>query len=158
MRRKGKFLVFEVLLKPAHSVQVLALLMAVLGIWRPDFYLAEYALAHGMSPSLASYLFALINGGSFVGRLLGGTVAQLLGQFNVITFACYSSAISLFCWLKVYTSAGLIVLSILFGATSGIIIALMMSTVAHTVDHPSKVCTKPSAIRFLDPCTSVGSV
>jgi len=141
MRRKGSFILLEAFLKPVYSLQVAALFMVVLGIWTPYFYLAEYGLAHGMAPSLASYLFALINGGSFVGRMLGGTVAQRLGQFNVITLACYSSAILLFCWLKVYTSAGLIVLSVLFGATSGIIIALMMSTVAHTADHPSKIGT-----------------
>lgn len=110
-----------------------------------------------MAPGLASYLLALINGGFFVGRMLGGTVAQYLGQFNVITFACYGSAILLFCWLKVYTSDGLIVLSILFGATSGIIIALMMSTVAHTADHPSQVCANSSAARFLDQSPQVNS-
>ena len=140
IRRNGNFILLEAFLKPAYSFQVAALFMVVLGIWTPYFYLAEYGLSHGMAPSLATYLFAMINAGSFLGRILGGTVAQYLGQFNIITFACYSSSILLFCWLKIYTSAGLVVLSILFGATSGIIIALMMSTVAHTADHPSKVC------------------
>lgn len=150
VRRNGKFLLLEAFLKPAYSLQIAALFMVVLGLWTPYFYLAEYGLAYGIAPKLAYYLFALINGGSFVGRMLGGTIAPHLGQFNVITFACYGSAILLFCWLKVYTSAGLIVLSILFGATSGIIIALMMSTVAHTADHPSKVCAKSFAVRFFD--------
>lgn len=139
LRRKGNFILLEAFLKPAYFLQIAALFMVVLGIWTPYFYLGEYGLAHGMAPSLASYLFAMINAGSFVGRVLGGTFAQRLGQFNVITLACYSTAILLFCWLKVTSSAGLIVLSVLFGATSGIIIALMMSTVAHTADHPSKV-------------------
>lgn len=111
-----------------------------------------------MAPSFASYLFAMINKGSFVGRMLGGIAAQHLGQFSVVTFACYGSAILLFCWLKVHTTAGLIMLSILSGATSGIIIALMMSTVAHTADHPSKVCAKSVATRFLDRSTPVESV
>ncbi|POR33770.1 Riboflavin transporter MCH5 [Tolypocladium paradoxum] len=141
MRRKGSFILLEAFLKPAYSLQVAALFMVILGLWTPYFYLAEYGLAHGMSPNLASYLFALINGGSFVGRMLGGTFAQRLGQFNVITFACYASSILLFCWLRITTSAGLIVLSLLFGGTSGIIIALMMSTIAHTADHPSKIGT-----------------
>lgn len=140
IRRTGSFVLLEAFLKPEYSLQVAALFMVVLGIWTPYFYLAEYGLSHGMAPSLATYLFAMINAGSFVGRMLGGAMAQHLGQFNIITFACYGSSVLLFCWLKVTTSAGLIVLSILFGAMSGIIIALMMSTVAHTADHPSKVC------------------
>ena len=139
IRRKGRFILFEAFLKPVYSLQIAALFLVVLGIWTPYFYLAEYGLAHGMAPSLASYLFALLNGGSFLGRVFGGAVAQHFGQFNIITSACYGSALLLFCWLKVYSSAGLIMLSILFGATSGIIIALMMSTVAHTADHPSQV-------------------
>ena len=140
LRRRGNFILLEAFLKPAYSLQVAALFMVILGIWTPYFYLAEYGLANGMSPSLASYLFAMINAGSFSGRMLGGTFAQHLGQFNVITSACYGSAILFFCWLKIVSSGGLIVFSLLFGATSGIIIALMMSTVAHTADHPAKVC------------------
>lgn len=125
IRRKGNFILLEAFAKPAYSLQVAAQFMVVLGIWTPYFYLAGYGLSRGMAPRLASYLFAMINAGSFVGRILGGAFAQYLGQFNVITAAFYVSSILLFCWLKVYTSAGLIVLSILFGATSGIIIALM---------------------------------
>ena len=142
IRRKGKFFLPDAFSKPAYSFQVAALFMVVLGIWTPYFYLAEYGLAHGMSSSLASYLFAIINAGSFMGRMLGGSVAQYLGQFNVITVACYSSALLLFCWLKITSPAGIIVLSLLFGGISGIVIALMMSTVAHTADHPSKVCLR----------------
>lgn len=140
VRRQGKFVLLEAFLKPAFSLQVAALFMVVLGIWTPYFYLAEYGLAHGMSPVLASYLFALLNVGSFLGRVFGGIVAQHLGQFNLITMACFSSSLLLYCWLKITTSAGLIVLALFFGATSGMVIALMMSTVAHTADHPSKVC------------------
>jgi hypothetical protein len=138
VRRKGPLFLLETFLKQAYSLQVAALFMAVLGFWTPYFYLVEYGLVHGMTPTLASYLFAFINAGSFVGRMLSGSLARHLGQFNVITFACYSSAILLFCWLSVTTSAGLIVLAILFGGTNGTIISLM-STVAHTTDHPSKV-------------------
>jgi predicted MFS family arabinose efflux permease len=140
MRRKGSLFLPDAFKSPAYSFQVLGLFFVVLGFWTPYFYLAEYGLDHGMATSLANYLFALINAGSFVGRMLGGTSAKRLGHFNVVTFPCYASAILLLCWLRV-TSAGLVVLSIFFGATSGIIIALMMSTIAHCAPHPSKVCS-----------------
>lgn len=143
MRRKGPFILLEAFNSPVFLFQVAALFMIVLGIWTPYFYLAEYGLAHGMSPNVANYLFAMINGGSFFGRIFGGIVSGYLGQFNVITSACYISSVLLFCWLAIHSSAGLIVLAFLFGATSGIIIALMMSTLAHTADHPSKVSIRP---------------
>lgn len=139
LRRKTNFILLDAFLKPMFSLQVAGLFFVVLGLWTPFFYFAEYGLSIGMAPRLASYLFAIINAGSFVGRALGGGFALYIGQFNIMTFACYASSILLFCWLKVTACAGLIVLFLLFGATSGIIIALMMSTISHTADNPSNV-------------------
>lgn len=151
MRRKGSFILLEAFKIPAYSLQVGALFMVVLGFWTPYFYLADYGRRHGMDAQLANYLFAIINAGSFVGRMASGTFAQHVGQFNVVAFACFSSAILLFCWVRITSTAGLIVLSLLFGATSGIIIALMMSTVAHCAPHPTKVCRNFSVMVFYLP-------
>lgn len=140
MRRKGSLIVLEAFRRPAYSLQVAGLFMVVLGFWTPYFYIAAYGQDHGMSPALASYLFAVLNAGSFAGRVLGGTFAQRVGQFNVVALSCYASATLLFCWLAITASStGLIVLAVLFGATSGITIALMMSTMAHCAPHPSQI-------------------
>ena len=142
IRRKGSFVLLDAFKKPAYSFQVAALFLIILGLWTPYFYLTEYGLAQGMSAELASYLFAVINAGSFMGRVLAGTFAGYVGQFNVITIACYCSSLLLFCWLAITSSAGIMALALLFGGTSGIIVALMMSTIAYTADHPSKVCVR----------------
>lgn len=92
-----------------------------------------------MSPALANYLFALINGGSLIGRLLSGVAALHLGQFNIVTVGIYCCAILSFCWLVIKSSGGLIALALLYGASSGTVVALMMPTLAHTADHPIKV-------------------
>lgn len=140
MRRKGgSLIVLDAFKNPAFSLQVAGLFMVVLGFWTPYFYIANYALDHGMSPSLASYLFAVLNAGSFAGRMVGGTFAARLGQFNVVALSCYASAVLLFCWLRITSSAGLVALAVLFGATSGTVIALMMSTMAHCAPHPSLI-------------------
>ncbi|KAK1252365.1 hypothetical protein MKX08_003552 [Trichoderma sp. CBMAI-0020] len=149
LRRKGPLILPEAFKIPAFSLQVAGMFMVILGLWTPYFYLADYGSAHGMSENLASYLFAIINAGSFGGRVFAGTVARKLGQFNVIAVAAYASAILMFCWLKITSSAGLIVLSILFGATSGVVIAMMMSTLAQTADHPSKIGTYLGMSTFL---------
>ena len=139
MRRKGNFILLDAFRNPTYSLQVAAMFMVILGLWTPYFYLANYGLAHGMSTNLAGYLFALINAGSFFGRILGGLLANHVGQFNVVNVACYLSSVLLFCWLAISSSAGLVVFAVLFGAVSGAIIALMMPLFAHTADHPSKV-------------------
>ncbi|KAI5235765.1 MFS general substrate transporter [Aureobasidium subglaciale] len=141
MKRQGRLILLEAFKKPAYSFQIAALFMVVFGLWTPYFYLADYSLANGMSSKLAGYLFVFLNTGSLVGRIAGGFLANHLGQFNVITTACYCSAILLFSWLGITSTGGLIVLALLFGASSGIIIALMMSTIAHMADHPSKIGT-----------------
>lgn len=140
LRRSGKFMLLGAFKKPEYSLQLAGLFLVILGLWTPYFYLATYGLTHGMSPALASYLFALINGGSFVGRVLSGSVARFVGQFNLVTLGCYCSAILLFCWLAIESTAGLLVFSVLYGGSSGMVIALMPSTLAHTADHPSNVC------------------
>ncbi|QIX01355.1 hypothetical protein AMS68_006872 [Peltaster fructicola] len=140
LRRKGAFVLLEAFKKPAY-LQVLALFLLVLGLWTPYFYLAEYGIANGMNSTLANYLFAFLNAGSFIGRILAGAFAGYAGQFNVITAAAYAIGIILLCWLATFSSAGIIVLSIFIGAATGIIIALMMSTIAHTADVPSKIGT-----------------
>ncbi|TIA07074.1 hypothetical protein D6C81_09643 [Aureobasidium pullulans] len=107
-----------------------------------------------MSANLAGYLFALIDAGSFFGRILGGLLANHVGQFNVITVDCYLSSLLLFCWLVISSSAGLVVFAVLFGAVSGAIIALMMPLFAHTADHPSK----PSSPTIMGTLTASSSV
>lgn len=139
LRRKGSFILLEAFKKPAYSVQVAALFLVILGFFSPYFFLADYALAHGVSPHLSSYLFAFLNAGSLVGRVGGGFLALHLGMFNATVFACFASALLLYCWLAITSTGGLIVFGLLFGATSGMIIALMFPVIAHMADHPSQV-------------------
>ncbi|KAK0701979.1 major facilitator superfamily domain-containing protein, partial [Lasiosphaeria miniovina] len=148
-RTGGSLILFEAFASPAYSLQVLGLFLVVLGFFTPYFYVAAYAQAHGVSAGLASYLFAVINAGSFTGRVLGGTFAQHVGQFNVVTLACYASAVLLFAWLSITSAAGLVVLCILYGASSGIIIALMMSTVAHCAPRPTQIGAYIGQLTFI---------
>lgn len=141
LKRSSQFILLEAFKKPEYSLQVGGIFFVILGLWTPYFYVANYGLANGMSPALASYMFAMINGGSFLGRLFSGAVAQYVGQFNLVAGGSYFSAILVFAWLAIKSPAGLVVFSWLYGATSGIVVALMISTLAHTADHPSKVCT-----------------
>lgn len=138
-RRQSRFILLDAFTKPTYSLLVLAVFFTILGIFTPYFYLASYGVAHGMSTNLANYLFALINAGSFVGRVGAGMLSTRLGQFNVIAFAALMSSVLIFCWLATTSSAGLIVLTLFIGGTTGAVIAIMMSTFAHCADHPSKV-------------------
>ncbi|KAH0282529.1 MFS general substrate transporter [Aureobasidium namibiae CBS 147.97] len=141
IKRKGSFILLEAFKKPAYSLQTVALFLVLLGFFSPYFYLADYGLAHGVSPHLTNYLFAFLNAGSLVGRVGGGFVALNLGMFNATVFACFAAALLMFCWLAITSTGGLIVFALLFGATSGMIIALIFPVIAHMADHPSQMGT-----------------
>ena len=80
LRRSSGFFLPEAFRNRAYSLQVAGIFFIILGLWTPYLYLANYGLSHGMSPALASYLFAMINGGSLIGRVTGGIAAQYLGK------------------------------------------------------------------------------
>ncbi|KAG9943637.1 MFS general substrate transporter, partial [Aureobasidium melanogenum] len=149
IRRKGSLILPEAFKKPAYSIVVVAMFFVILGFWSPYFFVADYGLAHGVSPHLANYLFAFLNAGSLVGRVGGGFVALYLGAFNAMVFACFATALLLYCWLAITSTAGLIIFSLLFGATSGLIIALMFPVIAQMADHPSKARTYLGQAVFL---------
>ncbi|KAH7350626.1 hypothetical protein BKA65DRAFT_242551 [Rhexocercosporidium sp. MPI-PUGE-AT-0058] len=101
--------------------------------------MASYGQEHVMGPQLASYMFRLLNAGSLWG-VLAGALAQYLGQFNVITF----HAMRLHCYCSIDSRSPRLLdwpsFLCCLGATSGIMIALMMSTIAYTASSDSLRC------------------
>lgn len=139
--RQGAWLLPRAFLNPAYTLQVAGLFVISWGLWTPFFYLSTYGLRHGMDPSLATYLVAIINAGSFFGRMGGGAAAVKLGQFNLVSFASFASGVLVLCWLRITSMAGLVVLAVLYGATSGMIIALMIATLGIVAPNPNQIGT-----------------
>jgi len=111
------------------------------GLFLPIFYLPTYAQFHGVGVGLSNHLIAILNAGSFVGRLVAGGLGVKIGQFNVISFCSVACGILLLCWLKITSAAGLIVFSVLYGFFSGGFIGTMISTIPLLADHPSEIGT-----------------
>ncbi|GME26830.1 putative mfs monocarboxylate protein [Neofusicoccum parvum] len=139
--RKGAWLLPEAFLNPAYTLQVAGLFLISWGLWTPFFYLSTYGLRHGMDASLATYLVAVINGGSFVGRMGGGAAALALGQFNLVAAASLASGVLVLCWLCIASTGGLVALAALYGATSGMVIALMIATLGIVAPRPNQIGT-----------------
>jgi len=97
----------------------------MMGLFTPFFYLPTFAVEHGMSVQLAAYLVAILNGASFLGRVVPGILADKIGPLNMLFAAGASTGILIFVWQAITTNAGIIVFSVLFGFCSGAIISLM---------------------------------
>lgn len=110
--------------------------MVTFGLWTPYFYLARYGIENRIAPNLASC--------SHWARLWGGYSVALLPIVSVTSISSRWHVLALLSYYSVglgYSTARFIILSLLFGASSGIVIALMMS-------YHSAHCRLPTQVRY----------
>lgn len=112
-----------------------------LGLMTPLFYLPSYAQDHGMSRDLSFYTLAILNATSLFGRLLSGHFAHTLGRFNLLIFSSVIASILVFCWMRITSTAAIIVFSALYGFPSGSIVALMPVALALVAPEPGQIGT-----------------
>lgn len=131
-RRRFKTLfAFSALKEPRFLAFTASLFFIFLGFYIPLFYVplyAQYSLK--TTEDLAYNLVAVVNAGSFLGRILPFLVKGLPPVYN-LTFWTAASAILLFCWIAIHNIAGFIVWTVLYGFASGVIISASPSVVAH---------------------------
>jgi predicted MFS family arabinose efflux permease len=139
--RKDKILLPLAFRKVAFSMFIAAQFLMVLGLFTPFFYLTEYAIAHGMSEDLASYILSILNAASVFGRLLPGVLADKIGRFNTLCFFGFCTGILLLCWISIKSNASIIVFAALYGFFSGAIISLMSPCIAHLAPSPRDIGT-----------------
>lgn len=96
-----------------------------LGLYVFYYYINLYAVEVTKTPeSLAFYLLAILNSGSFFGRLVPNYAAGIIGPLNVqIIFAALSSILA-FSLLAVKSTTGLIVFTAFYGFVSGPFVSL----------------------------------
>jgi predicted MFS family arabinose efflux permease len=139
--RKGKYLILSAFKKPAYTLQVIGFFFMLLGLFEPLFYIPTYAQLHGVSVGLSNHMIAILNAGSFIGRLVAGGLGIKIGQFNVISFCSVACGILILCWIQITSTPGLIAFSVLYGFFSGGFIGTMISTIPLLADHPSEIGT-----------------
>jgi MFS family permease len=98
----------------------MGLFFIFLGLFSPFFYMTTYMVSLSLDTSMAFYIVSIINATSLFGRIIPGIFADRLGPFNVLIIAALSSGITCACWTKATSLAGIIVLSAVYGFTSGV--------------------------------------
>ena len=129
--RKAKFFLPSAFKEARYTTIIGAVFFMILGIFAPFFYLPTYAVYHGMSTQLASYLISILNAMSLFGRLIPGILADRAGPLNMLCGAALCTGILILCWQKATTNASIIVFSALYGFFSGAIVSLMSVSLAH---------------------------
>ncbi|KAL8997005.1 MAG: hypothetical protein Q9188_006429 [Gyalolechia gomerana] len=113
-----------------YALLTAAMFFIFWGMFIPFYYLPSYGLAHGMSLYMANNLLAILNAGSFVGRIVSGILADKLGRFNITFICALCAGIILMCLHAIETAAGIMVFSVLYGFFSGGLISLQSACVA----------------------------
>lgn len=67
------------ILSKVYILQTAGFTFAYLGLFIPFYYLSLFAIKHGVEPSFANYLLAILNAGSFAGRIISGFFADKAG-------------------------------------------------------------------------------
>ncbi|KAL3491011.1 MFS monocarboxylate transporter [Aspergillus germanicus] len=117
---------FRILRERKFLLATLSIFFIEWGLFIPITYISSYALSHGLSTKLSYQLLAILNAGSFFGRLLPGFLADSIGRFNTLIITV---ALCLICNACLWMPAGnnvavLIVYCALFGFASGSNISL----------------------------------
>ncbi|GLI81490.1 hypothetical protein PoHVEF18_009871 [Penicillium ochrochloron] len=129
-RQKNMFLISAFKQWP-YNLTNAGFLLALLGLYAPIFYIADYAIERGgMSSQMALYQVAILNAPSFFGRTIPNLAGDKLGRFNITIFTYAACAILLFCWTAATSSAAIMVWIAFFGFFSGAAFSLYSPTVA----------------------------
>ncbi|KAH8115033.1 MFS general substrate transporter [Phellopilus nigrolimitatus] len=105
----------------------------------PSFYLQLDAIEHGLDATFAFYSLSILNGVSFIGRLMPGFFARSLGVANMLVFSTASSTVLIFCMLAVRTVSGVAAFAALYGFFSGAFVTLMSPMLAILAEGPAEI-------------------
>lgn len=140
--RQGQMFQPRAFLQPSYTCMVGGVFLTMWGFFVPYFYLSEYALDEvHMSVSLAFYLLSIMNGVSFLGRMIPGIIADKLGRLNMLIVVDIITGAISFCLPQTHSHASLIVWTAFFGFFSGSIISLSPAAFAEINPRPQLIGT-----------------
>lgn len=117
--------------------------LVFLGMYTPFVYIQGYALdKNAASSHIATYLLAILNGASILGRIIPNLFAQRFGGMNMLVVAVLIMSISAFCLMAIENTPGLIVVVVFYGFSSGSFFSLQPATFAHLTADRNYIGTR----------------
>lgn len=112
-----------ILLDLKFTALTLGIFLLEWGLFIPLTYITSYAIDHGESSAFSFQILAILNAGSFVGRIVAGFIADFLGRFNTLILTVLLCVVTtLAFWLPAAmtdSNALLIIYALSFGFASG---------------------------------------
>lgn len=124
--------------------------LGFMGFYNFVVYVQPYAIENGIiSERLGFYLVSILNAASTIGRILPNMTADHVGPFNVLVPLCTATSLLAFCWIAVHNTAGIIVLSALYGFWSGGFVSLPPIAIMTITKDFSKLGTRIGQAFFI---------
>jgi len=104
---------------PAYSIYCSSGFVAFLGLYTVLTFIDASGPSQDIPLHLSSYLVAIANAGSAIGRLSSGILADRVGPLNVMTPAVFFAGVMTLLWPHAHGAGTLIPLALFYGAASG---------------------------------------
>ncbi|KAE8268368.1 hypothetical protein A4X09_0g3980 [Tilletia walkeri] len=115
-------------------------MLLYLGQYIPYFFITPYGVYRGASPSMAFYFASILNGSTFFGRLVLGTLAdRVTGHFNTLAATTAITGLLAFVMTAASSNAAIIVWAAFYGFFSGAIQSLFTPALARLAGSPQKI-------------------
>ncbi|KIK92799.1 hypothetical protein PAXRUDRAFT_553782 [Paxillus rubicundulus Ve08.2h10] len=114
---------------PAYTVYCISGVTAFLGLFTALTYMPIQAVQVGVSYNFASYLVAIANGSSGIGRIVGGLLGDRFGALNVMTPCVVLAGIVTITWPFLRNEGSLIVIAVIYGFSCGAYVSLQLCPV-----------------------------
>ena len=119
---------------PSYVIFCVGLFMAFIGLYIPFFYIIIYAeTSIKLDGNLSFYLLSIMNGASFMGRIVPGLLADKYGSTNVLVICSLASSILSYAWIVIHDLGGIVVFCILYGFFSGAVVSVTATVISALV-------------------------
>ncbi|KAF8647499.1 hypothetical protein AX16_006704 [Volvariella volvacea WC 439] len=108
-----------------YTVYAISAFVGFLGIYTVLTYADVSATSLGIDPEFAFYLVSIINASSLFGRYTAGVICDIIGPMNVMIPFTAASGILTYAWPFARTKTTLIVVTVLYGFSSGSYVSLI---------------------------------
>jgi len=126
----------------SYLLLILTLIVMSFGLLFPIVYMQLFAVKHGLDADLAFYSLAIINASGFFGRIIGNHMADSIGPITMLIPAAAGTSLSIWLMLAIKNSAGLVIISILYGAFSGAYLSLTIAALNSLAKVPAHIGAK----------------
>ncbi|KAJ7364503.1 MFS general substrate transporter [Mycena albidolilacea] len=126
-------------LEPVYMIGVLGAFLALLGLFFPLVYIQLFSVQHNVDSKLAFYSIAILNASGAVVRPLANHLTDLCGPFNILALFSLGCSVIIFAMLGINNDAGLVVISVLYGACFSAVLSLAFAGFASLAKGPEEV-------------------